>query len=342
MRLKHIALAVLSATFLAGVAVAPAVAADKIQIKFTTVSVPTDWHTKAMKVFKDTLDNLEPGVFDIQLYDSGALFGQGADLDAVQRGNAEMAYISFQQIADAIPQFSLMTSGYLFQSPDHLRLFFNSAIGQQFRQKVSSDMGIHLLDICYLGTREVDLRTVRDVKTPADLAGVKMRMPGSDAWLFLGKALGANPTPLPFGEVYLGLQTGTIDGQDNPLPTDYAAKFYEVTKQIVMTDHLVDAVMPMMGNQVWDKLSDVEKADVTTAATSACDYNNAGRIADEQRLLAFFKSKGMTITIPDKAAFRKHVQEAYLQSSFAANWPKGWLDKINAMAPPEAVPTPLK
>ncbi len=216
MRLKHIALAVLSATFLAGLAVSPSAAADKIQLKFTTVSVPTDWHTKAMKVFKDTLDNLEPGVFDIQLYDSGSLFGQGADLDAVQRGNAEMAYVSFQQIADAIPEFSLMTSGYLFQSPDHFRVFFNSGIGQQFKQKVSDEMGIHLLDICYLGTREIDLRTVHDVKTPADLAGIKLRMPGSDAWLFLGKALGVNPTPLPFGEVYLGLQTGTIDGAGQP------------------------------------------------------------------------------------------------------------------------------
>jgi TRAP-type C4-dicarboxylate transport system substrate-binding protein len=87
------------------------------------------------------------------------------------------------------------------------------------------------------------------VRTPADLKGVKLRMPGSKEWLFLGEALGATATPLAFGEVYLGLKTGTIDGQDNPLPTVRAAKFYEVTKQIVLTNHLVDGIFIAISNK---------------------------------------------------------------------------------------------
>ena len=107
-------------------------------------------------------------------------------------------------------------------------------------------MDVTLLSPIYLGTRQVNLREVRNVKTPADLKGVKLRMPGSKEWLFLGEALGATATPLAFGEVYLGLKTGTIDGQDNPLPTVRAAKFYEVTKQLVLTSHLVDGIfMPI-------------------------------------------------------------------------------------------------
>jgi TRAP-type transport system periplasmic protein len=329
--LKHCAIIALSATALT--VLAPAVLAqEQIEVKFTTVSVPTDIHTKAMQVFKDNLDGALPGRFDVQLYDSGSLFGQNADLDALQRGNAEMAYVSFQLIADAIPEFGLFTAGYLFQNPEHYRTVMDSDIGTEFKQRVSDEMGIQLLDVCYLGTRQLNLRTRRDVQTPADLAGVKLRMPGSDAWLFLGQALGANPTPLPFSEVYLGLQTGTVDAQDNPLPTVEAAKFYEVTEQIVLTSHLVDGLPIALNNQTWDRLDDDEKAAMVAAAQAACDWNNAERIAEEERLVAFFEGEGLAVTTPDLEAFRSHVQEFYLGSDRARDWPEGWVDRVNELA----------
>ncbi|RYG32709.1 MAG: DctP family TRAP transporter solute-binding subunit [Burkholderiales bacterium] len=327
-RLTSLALAAVSVIALTGAALAQ----EKIELKYTVPSVPTDLHTQAMKVFADKLEELSPGRYDIQLYDSGSLFAQGADLDALQRGNAEMTYVSFQLIADNIPEYGLLTAGYLFQSPEHYRAFFNSDIGAEFKQRVSDDMGIQLLDTCYLGTRQINLREARDVKTPADLAGVKLRMPSSDAWLFLGQALGANPTPLPFGEVYLGLQAGTIDGQDNPLPSVEAAKFYEVTKQIVLTSHLVDGINVAVNNQTWEKLTDEEKAAMTEAAVASCDWNNTERTANEERLVSFFGEKGLTITTPDVEAFRTHVQDFYLTSDRAAVWPEGWVEKINALA----------
>lgn len=309
-----------------------AAAQDKIELKYTVPSVPTDLHTQAMKVFADKLEELVPGRFDIQLYDSGSLFAQGADLDALQRGNAEMTYVSFQLVADAIPEYGLLTAGYLFQSPEHYRAFFASDIGAEFKQRVSDEIGVQLLDTCYLGTRQINLREARDVQTPDDLAGVKLRMPSSDAWLFLGQALGANPTPLPFGEVYLGLQAGTIDGQDNPLPSVEAAKFYEVTKQIVLTSHLVDGINVAVNNQTWEQLTDAEKAAMTEAAVASCDWNNKERVANEERLVAFFEEKGLTVTTPDVDAFRTHVQDYYLNSDRAATWPEGWIEQINALA----------
>lgn len=325
---KTIALAAVSTLALS----LAASAQDKLELKYTVPSVPTDLHTQAMKVFADKLEALVPGRFDIQLFDSGSLFAQGADLDALQRGNAEMTYVSFQLIADAIPEYGLLTAGYLFQNPEHYRAFFNSDIGVEFKQRVSDEMGIQLLDTCYLGTRQINLRKARDVQTPADLAGVKLRMPSSDAWLFLGQALGANPTPLPFGEVYLGLQAGTIDGQDNPLPSVEAAKFYEVTEQIVLTSHLVDGINVAVNNQTWEQLNDGEKAAMTEAAVASCDWNNEKRTADEQRLVSFFEEKGLKITTPDVAAFRTHVQDFYLNSDRAASWPEGWIEQINALA----------
>jgi TRAP-type transport system periplasmic protein len=331
--LKHRAIAAMTATALASLLALPAFAQDRLELKFTTVSVPTDLHTQAMQVFADKLEELAPGRFDIQLYDSGSLFGQNADLDALQRGNAEMAYVSFQLIADAIPEYGLFTAGYLFQNPEHYRAVLASDIGTEFKQRVADEMGIQLLDACYLGTRQLNLRTQRDVQTPEDLAGVKLRMPGSDAWLFLGEALGANPTPLPFSEVYLALQTGTIDAQDNPLPTVEAAKFYEVTKQIVLTGHLVDGLPIAVNNQTWEQLTDEEKSAMTEAAVTACDWNNERRIAEEQRLVSFFEEEGLSVTTPDVDAFRDHVQAFYLNSDRAELWPEGWVDRINALAP---------
>lgn len=324
----------LSAVALASLAAAwtgPAAAQDKIELKITTASVPNDWHTRNLQVFKDTLNELVPDRFDVQIYDSGSLFKQGPHVEALQRGNAEMTYMSFQDVASEIPEFSIFTAGYLFRNPEHQRAVMDSEIGEEISRRMAEDMDILPLDICYLGTREVNLRSVRDVKTPADLAGVKLRMPGSEAWLFLGNALGANATPMAFGEVYLGLQSGAIDGQDNPLPSVEAAKFYEVTKQVVMTDHLVDALLLSVNTITWDKLNDAEKAAMETAAAEACAWNNENRVADEARLVDFFKQQGLTITVPDVDAFRAHVQEAYMSSEMAKSWPEGWLDRINAI-----------
>ncbi|MGR3804186.1 sialic acid TRAP transporter substrate-binding protein SiaP [Marinibacterium profundimaris] len=325
---RHILIALASSTMLS----APAFAQDQIELKYTVPSVPSDIHTRAMQVFKETLETSMPDRFDIQLYDSGSLFAQGADLDALQRGNAEMTYVSYQLIADAIPAYSLLTAGYLFQNPDHYEAFLASDLGTEFKQTVSDEMDIQLLAPCYLGTRQLNLRGDKAISTPADLDGVKLRMPGSDAWLFLGEALGASPTPLPFGEVYLGLQTGTIDAQDNPLPTVEAAKFYEVTDQIVLTSHLVDAINVAINNETWDKLNDDEKQAVTEAAAASCEWNNAQRISEEERLSAFFEEAGLKVSTPDVDAFRSHVQQVYFDSPRSADWPEGWVEKINALA----------
>lgn len=171
---------------------------------------------------------------------------------------------------------------------------------------------------------------MRAVKTPADLKGIKLRMPGSKEWLFLGNALGATATPLAFGEVYLGLKTGTIDGQDNPLPSVRAAKFYEVTKQIVMTSHLVDSLFISIASKTWRALSPTQQKKVAAAAQAAALFNNDNRIKEEGQLVDFFKKEGLQVTVPDVAAFRKSVQTSYQASDYAKVWTPGMVDRINA------------
>lgn len=309
----------------------PALAADPIKLRISTPAVEADWHAKMLTVFKNELEKTAPGQFDVEIHLNGTLFKQGAEPAAMQRGNLEMAMISAFDISKQIPEWSIFTAGYLLRDPEHQAKVFESDIGKEMYGLVEEKMGIKILNVGYLGTRQLNLRTDKEVKTPADLAGVKLRMPGSDTWLFLGKALGANPLPVAFGEIYTALQSGAIDGQDNPLPTVRAAKFYEVTKQVVLTDHLVDAIFLSLAGSTWNKLDDKQKAAVMDAAKAAVTFNNENRIKEEAQLADFFKSQGLKVYKPDVEAFRAQVQKAYLESDLSKSWPKGMVDRVNAI-----------
>ena len=298
-------------------------------LRISTPAVPDDWHARMWAVLKEDLDKTAPGQFDTQINLNGSLFKQGAEPVAMARGNLELASVSAFDIAKIVPEFSIFTAGYVVRDPAHLMKVFDGPIGAGLFRLVSEKMDITVLSSLYLGTRQLNLREPRAVHTPADLKGVKLRMPSSKEWLFLGEALGATPTPLAFGEVYLGLKTGTIDGQENPLPTVRSAKFYEVTKQITLTSHLVDSLFICVSNKLWNSLSAEQKVHLKSAAQAAAKYNNENRINDEAALVAFFKTQGLSVTTPDLAAFRNTVQTAYLQSDYARVWPQGLLERIN-------------
>ena len=314
-----------------GASALPGFAQTKTVLRISTPAVPDDWHGKMWTVFKESLDKSAPGEFDVQINLNASLFKQGTEPAAMARGNLELAAISAQDIAKILPEYGIFTAGYLIRDPDHQQKVFNGPIGAEMYKAVAEKMEVQILGIGYLGSRQVNLREVKPVKTPADLKGVKLRMPGSKEWLFLGEALGATPTPLAFGEVYLGLKTGTIDGQDNPLPSVRAAKFYEVTKQIVMTSHLTDGIFIALSSKAWNAMSAAQKQKVTAATQAAVAYNNENRIKEEAQLVDFFKKEGLTVTTPDVDAFRKTVQAAYQNSDYAKVWPKGLVDRVNAV-----------
>lgn len=307
-----------------------ALAQTKIPMRISTPAVPDDWHAKMWTVFKDSLEKSAPGEFDVQINLNASLFKQGTEPAAMARGNLELSTISAFDIAKLVPEFSIFTAGYIVQDPVHQQKVFNGPIGAELFKTVSEKMDVTVLSTVYLGTRQVNLREARNVRTPADLKGIKLRMPGSKEWLFLGEALGATATPLAFGEVYLALKTGTIDGQDNPLPTVRAAKFFEVTKQLVMTSHLVDGIFLSLSNKTWNALSAAQKQKVKAAADAAAQYNNQNRIAEEGQIVDYLKAQGLQVVTPDLNAFRSSVQKAYGSSEYAKTWPAGMLERINA------------
>jgi tripartite ATP-independent transporter DctP family solute receptor len=320
----------LSAAAALGTLALPAFGQTKTVLRISTPAVPDAWHAKMWTVFKDALDKSAPGEFDTQINLNATLFKQGAEPAAMARGNLELTSVSAADLAKLVPEFSVFTAGYMLRDPAHQQKVFTGPIGTELFKTVSDKMGITILSTCYLGTRQLNLREARKVQTPADLKGIKLRMPGSKDWLFLGNALGATATPLAFGEVYLGLKTGTIDAQDNPLPSVRAAKFYEVTQQIVLTSHLVDSLFIAVANKAWDALNATQKQKLRAAAQAAATYNNDNTAQEEAQLVDFFKKQGLQVTTPDVAAFRKAVQGTYQASDYAKTWPAGLVDRINA------------
>lgn len=299
-----------------------------VTLRLSTPATPTDQRSLALtEVFAPAIKDFAT----LQPHFNATLFKQGTELEAIARGNLDMSITSAQELATLIPAWSIFTAGYLLRDAEHQKKVFQSNVMDDLKKMTEDKLGVKLLTVMYLGRRQVNLRTDKEIKTPADMAGIKLRMPGTEAWLFLGKALGANPTPMAFTEVYTGLQTGAIDGQDNPLPTDRDSKFYEVTKQIVLTSHLVDQNYLAISKKVWDKFTPDQQKKLQKAADDAAESGRQKQLKLEAELEQFFKDKGLKVYTPDVDAFRKKVQADYLASKFAKDWPAGLVDKISAV-----------
>ena len=304
-----------------------AFAQEKKTLRFSAVFSDKDIRAEMTKKFAEAIAS----DFTFEPYFGGTLFKQGTELVALQRGNLEMGNIAPQDISKQIPAWSVLTSAYLFRDAAHLKAFFDSELGATFKKMTEDQLKVKILGATYFGTRQVGLRVDKKVNTPADLAGIKLRMPGGDAWQFLGTALGANPTPMAYAEVYTGLQTGAIDGQDNPLPNVQNMKFYEVMKQIVLTSHLVGYDLWTISLAAWDAMTPEQQALIQSAADTAIAWSTEQHLAQEKSLVEEFKKAGLEIYEPDVAAFRSAAQKAYLESDLAKDWPEGVLDKINGL-----------
>jgi TRAP-type C4-dicarboxylate transport system substrate-binding protein len=269
--------------------------------------------------------------FKVEPFYNGSLFKQGTELVALQRNNLELGNIAPQDISNQLPAWSILTSAYLFRDANHLNAFFASDLGDQMKKMVEDQLKVKILGPTFFGTRQVGLKPKKKITTPADMAGIKLRMPGGDAWQFLGRALGANPTPMAYAEVYTGLQTGAIDGQDNPLPNVQNMKFYEVMSQIVLTSHLVGFDLLTVNLRTWEGMSPAKQKAFQAAADKAISWSAAEHLRRETELADTFRKQGLEIYTPDVKAFREYAQKLYLSSDLAKSWPPGMLEKINAL-----------
>jgi TRAP-type C4-dicarboxylate transport system substrate-binding protein len=311
---------------LAASAALPAWAQAK-PLRFAAVFSDKDIRADMIRMFAKDIE----GIFKLEPYYGGTLFKQGTELVALQRDNLEMGNIAPQDFSKQVPAWSILTSAYLFRDANHLNAFFASDLGAQMKKMVEDKLRVKILGPTFFGTRQVGLKPKKRINTPADLAGVKLRMPPGDAWQLLGRSIGANPTPMAYAEVYTGLQTGAIDGQDNPLPNVQNMKFYEVMSQIVLTSHLVGYDLLTVNLKTWSGMSAAQQKAFQAAADKAIAWSTAEHLKREAELAEGFRTQGLEVYAPDVNAFRAHAQKVYLASDEAKDWPKGMLEKINAL-----------
>lgn len=325
--------AAVTVSMVAGMAVPVMADEEPVELIFTSVSVSGDSHTEAMYAFADKVEELSGGSVVCKCYDNGSLFSSENEFDALLNGDADLAYISFPTLATQIPSYSMFGSGYFFSSYDHMTSVLNGDIAKEkIYPQIEETLNIKPLGAFYLGSRVVNTRE-KEVNSYEDMDGLLLRMPNSESWLFLGEALGANPTPLSFSELYTALQTGAVDAQDNPLPSIESAKFYEVTKYIAITNHVVDSILPCINGETWASMSEDQQKAVQEAMDYARETNDKERIDKEAELIEFFEGEGLTVTYPDINEFKEKVQAAYAENeSMIADWDMDLYDEIQAAA----------
>jgi TRAP-type transport system periplasmic protein len=307
-------------------------ASGPIKLTWSTASVPGDAHTEAIPVFKAELERLSDGTMTVEYYHSGQLFSQANDQDACMQGKVDMVYSSAAWLAQHVPTASMFGAAFTFQSYNQMTKTLNGPVGQKIFDAAVAKLGMRPLMAYYLGTRQINLtEKVGPVTKPEQMKNVKFRVPNTPAWIAMGKALGANPTPMSFGEVYMGLKTGVIDGQDNPLPTDKNAKFYEVTKYIVLTDHVVDSVWPAINEKKWQSLSKRQQGWVMKALEKGREFCDTTNLNAEKSILDFFRSQGLiVIDKPDKKAFAAYAKNFYATEGkeISKDWDWALYDQI--------------
>jgi len=315
-----------SASLLALGAIPGAHAQAKTKLRFSSSFSEQDLRADA---YKSLAAAIQDG-YDFEPYWLNTLFKQGTELVALQRGNLEMCNLAPADISKQIPAWSLMTSAYLFRDADHMKKTFKSDVGREFIKMARDQLGIQVVAPVYFGTRNVNLKPDKVIRTPADLAGIKLRMPPGEFWQFLGEAIGVNPTPVAFSEVYTALQTGAIDGQDNPLLLSKLMKFYEVTTQFVLTAHVVAYDVLVVTTKIWDAMPPAQQAKFQAAAEKSFDDYTVKLDSQEKDVIAFYKAEGKKVYAPDINAFRTFAQKKYVDK-YGQDWPKGALERINAL-----------
>jgi tripartite ATP-independent transporter DctP family solute receptor len=309
-----------------------AAAQEAVQIRISTVAPEAELTVQMLRSFATAVEKALPGKVSVKVFPGGSLFRQGTEITAIQRGQLEMATPLFFEIEQQLPEWGVLGAPFTFRDADHLMKVMRGAIGKEYYAEVEKKMQLIALDVGYIGTRQVNLRVVKPVKTPADLAGIKFRVqPGGRTAVSIGKGLGMTPVPMPVTEIYLSLKTGTIDATDSPLPVTHATKVTEIIKQVTMTSHLVQPFVLVIGKHAWDKLAPDQQAVVRKEAMAAMEELYRKTAGEEKSLVAEFEKKGITFVTPDLGAFRAAMMKQLAEDGLTAKWRPGLAEAIAAV-----------
>ena len=241
------------------------------------------------------------GKFDIEVFPASSL-GKETDINqGMLLGTVDMIISGPSFAARSYPRLGIAYYPFIFRDADHLIAYSKSPVFAEMVNEFRAKTGIQMTAYTYYGARQTTAQ--KPFTDCAGMKGLKIRVPDVPAYTAMPKACGANPTPIPFAEVYLALQTGTVDAQENPLTTIEAKKFYEVQKAIMMTGHIVDGLVTQIAPHVWNKLNDQEKKIFTDVTYEAAARATAAIKTREAQLVAEFKKKGLQVVEVNRQSF---------------------------------------
>jgi tripartite ATP-independent transporter DctP family solute receptor len=298
-----------------------------VSYKLAHVYQPDHPFSAGMKKLAAMVSEKTGGKFTITEYPAGQL-GSEKDLsDGLVNGVVEMAIIGPGEIGKRYKPVLIFDGPFIFRDFAHAEKVLSGDIGKELWGGLEKATGLRELTTLYYGTRYVTSK--KAIRTPEDMKGMKLRAPDMPLSVANAKAMGANPTPMALSEVYLALQQNVVQGQENPIPTIYTQKFYEVQSHISLTGHVLQLTPVFIATKKYEALpASFQKALMESVAAVAPTINKA--VADKEKSwLEEMKAKGMQVTQPDVEAFRKATQSVIKE--FESTWGAGLYERIQAV-----------
>lgn len=267
---------------------------------------------KAAEHFANTVKEKSGGKIEIALYPNGQLGDDRSMMDQVGGGALDFTFAESARFQIYYPLAEVYALPYMIKDfPTAQKALFDTTFGKDLIKKIHDEKGITILAQAYNGTRQTTSN--RAINNIGDMKGLKLRVPNAATNLAYAKYVGAAPTPMAFSEVYLALQTNSVDGQENPLPTIQAQKFYEVQKYLALTNHILNDQLYLVSNETLASLPEDLQKVVRDAAEDAAKYHSKLFQDGEAELIGFFEKQGVTVTRPDLAAFKEAMQPYYAE-----------------------------
>ena len=275
--------------------------------------------------FAKEVERRTGGRYKVQTFYSGALGAERESIEATQLGTQELTLTSTGPVPNFVPEVRILDVPFLFRDYTHARSVLDGPIGQEMLVKFDAK-GLKALAWAENGFRHMT-NSKRAINGPDDLKGLKMRTMENPVHIQAYKGFGINPTPMAFTEVFIALQQGTVDGQENPLSVITAAKFEQVQKHLSLTGHVYSPAVILMNKAKFDELSNADKQHFLEAAKEAAKANRARVDQDERTAVADLRSKGMqVIDVVDRSKYQAALTPVYTE--FAKQFGQANLDRI--------------
>ncbi|WP_410208692.1 sialic acid TRAP transporter substrate-binding protein SiaP [Fusobacterium sp.] len=292
-----------------GVMTTAALAAE-YDLKMGMVAGTSSNEYKAAEFFANEVKEKSNGKIDIAIFPSGQLGDDRSMIEQLSGGALDFTFAEIGRFSIFFPEAEVYTLPYMMKDFAHVqKATWDTEFGKNLMTKIHDNLGITILSQGYNGTRETTSN--RAINSVEDMKGLKLRVPTAPANLNYAKYSGASPTPMAFSEVYLALQTNSVDGQENPLSAIRAQKFYEVQPYLAITDHIINDQLYLVSNDTMESLTPELREVVKQAAQDAAKYHTQLFVEEESHLKDFFKENGVTITEPNKDEFKAAMQPVY-------------------------------